>query len=708
MTSPETHDFDALLGDLEAASNVPAKRRHISIKPTVQQVTSVLYNRGALPDELARLVSLIATRNELDQASLGAIVRSLYPSAKVGDEPVLRLVGALGHGQLKPALALQGLFLRWIVMVYHLLENPNILSRAYSVLFNLLDTAAIRPQLCHLLALITRRKHVTPFRIQAILGLSRQTGNDPPLTGLLRVFKNYYPEIIVGEVTKGRASNFKHPDPQWRIRLDEIQQRRIEHHDDGGPQNGFAVNHALGRLMKGAKALIIPAVHTQHAQENSVTLEEIDNPNAFVENLDKIELPTQLVAVMADPLLQKLLLLRPDADAFSRVSSWMLACLDDVSSGSADPSTLVDMVDVVHDYVLGTKSFPPLLLTFFDLFFKVWDGVDKREMILETVEFAPLMKFTEIYQSLFKPLETSILNNSADSQVYLLKFYTGLLRRWSIVLRSEDDLDSLPVGSVAELVVHVNKLALTLTQTSPTIPTYLAIVDFYECNAATFSQPKVLKHLAITIPPALVVYLLFFSNSIEVLSRLCSILATYKQSWEAVMTPSSPSSRPLLPREREHINTFNAFLMDICNCLWRNRAFATSDTDTNAQGCNLPASTKPAITKYLRSIDPGSNTLGLNSLFGLSNSPVLSLQAISSMRELEDAEIEQSQEELLARHAGPVTHGSLDRLRKNGGLKLSWEAYRSNVLRYLEAKGLPGIPELMYNTMKNLMKERNQ
>lgn len=41
------------------------------------------------------------------------------------------------------------------------------------------------------------------------LALSRQTGSEPALTGLLRVFKNYYPEIIVGEVTRGRAAAFK-------------------------------------------------------------------------------------------------------------------------------------------------------------------------------------------------------------------------------------------------------------------------------------------------------------------------------------------------------------------------------------------------------------------------------------------------------------------------------------------------------------------
>lgn len=97
-----------------------------------------------MPDELARLVDLLTVPNYLDQASLAAIVRNLYPSAKVSDDTVLRFVGALGHGQLKPSLSLQSLFLRWLVMVYHLLENPAVLSQTYAVLFNLLDTAAIR------------------------------------------------------------------------------------------------------------------------------------------------------------------------------------------------------------------------------------------------------------------------------------------------------------------------------------------------------------------------------------------------------------------------------------------------------------------------------------------------------------------------------------------------------------------------------------
>jgi centromere protein I len=84
-------------------------------------------------------------------------------------------------------------------------------------------------------------------------------------------------------------------------------------------------------------------------------LEEIDSAETFVKQLDKIELPTQLVAVFADPLLQKFLLLRPDAEASSRISNWLMACLADVAGGDADSDLLADMLEVVHEYVLRVK-----------------------------------------------------------------------------------------------------------------------------------------------------------------------------------------------------------------------------------------------------------------------------------------------------------------------------------------------------------------
>lgn len=229
------------------------------------KLTSLLYSSGALPDEVDRLVELMVKPNHLDQASLGAMVGNLYPAVKVTSTVVLKVVGALGHGQLKPSLTLQAHLLRWLVMVYHVLEDPALLSRAYAVLFNLLDTAAVRGPLCQLLALVTRRKHVSPYRIQSLLQLVRQTGGDASLVGLLRVFKNYYPEVVLGE-TRGRVATVKPADVQWHARLLEIQRERKladKPRAEETEQKAFSVLRTADGRGKGP----LPGVQTLHAQE---------------------------------------------------------------------------------------------------------------------------------------------------------------------------------------------------------------------------------------------------------------------------------------------------------------------------------------------------------------------------------------------------------------------------------------------------------
>ena len=121
-----------------------AKRRETNVKPHVETLNALSYDRGLLPEELDELVDLITTPNHLDQASLASIIRNLYPAAPVNDDVITKIIGSLGHGRSKPSLAIQGALLKWLIMIYHVMQNRNALSRGYSVLFNLLDTAALR------------------------------------------------------------------------------------------------------------------------------------------------------------------------------------------------------------------------------------------------------------------------------------------------------------------------------------------------------------------------------------------------------------------------------------------------------------------------------------------------------------------------------------------------------------------------------------
>ncbi|PNH60528.1 hypothetical protein VD0002_g7125 [Verticillium dahliae] len=694
MASGDEAELRDLINDVVQAAKIPAKKRFVSIKPTIENLTSRAYDQGLLPDALSELISLITKPSHLDQASLNSLINNLYPSSRVSSDVILRVIGCLGRGELKPSLPIQAGLLRWLVMVYQTIETPAILSQSYAILFNLLDTAAIRPHLCHLLAVITRRKHVRPFRIQAILGLSRRTGHDPALTGLLRIFKDYYPEIIVGDAIKGKASAFKHPDTQWRDRLGEIQRDYAQRSTaaNSQPQSGFTVSRHAAGGGRGPRPSGIPAVHTSYADETSVTLEEIDSADRLAQTLEKIEVPNQLAAVLADPLLQKLVALRKDDVMSRRIVHWLDALLDDVVSGNADAKTFEDTMEVLQDYVSRVKETPPVVLNFLAKLFERWDGVEAQGHILGILQYTTLSRFDELERLLFQPLE-KCLPRTPSNQILLLDTYRGLLHNWTSVLLALGSIPSdTPFDAVRQLQIHANALTLSLIQACPSTATNGAVLAFYEQVAATPSPPPLHPHVRIAIPSPALVSLVFFSPSLGNVSRLTGVLARYKTAFDAAMARSKTAYTSA------DLRTFNSFLMDLCNCLWRGRAF--NATDTNALGCLAP---RAATSRFQRYAEDVGSDLALPLLFGLSHSPLLSLQSISCVRALEDEAFRGDGGVMIAtRHAGPVTQASLQRLAAARGLPLKWAEYRLQVLRHLEREGFVGVMDFMKNILKVL------
>lgn len=199
----------------------------------------------------------------------------------------------------------------------------------------------------------------------------------------------------------------------------------------------------------------------------------------------------------------------------------------------------------------------------------------------------------------------------------------------------------------------------------------------------------------IATPTPQTIYLLtFLAPSLPTLSGLCSILARQKVAYETM----PPDARP-------HIIAFNGFLMDICNLLWRSRAFNT--TDTNASGCLLPPSLLPALESYPASLSPSHPPL--SALFSLSHHPVLAALSIATLRQVEDEHGEHNDHDhgsragIRLRHAGPVTQKSLGMLAEEGGVRMGWKEYRLQVLGWLAERGVEGVGALMGCTMKGLM-----
>ncbi|KAH8149893.1 uncharacterized protein LAJ45_06045 [Morchella importuna] len=660
------NDIEELVNQLREAASTRNSLSKSDITDAIEKLSQHASVRGLADDALENLIGILTkTPCYLDQSAISNIVKVLFPQRKVSEDVVIKIVGCFGQGQSKPSLATQALLLRWLVMVYDILESYTALSQLYGVLFNLLDMITLRSHLCHLLSLLTRRKHVKPFRIQALLEFKRNLGNEQPLNGLLQVFKDYYPDVIVGDIAPTKVGLFSHPNPEWMQKLLLIQESSAADYSGPSEASSFRIVRKVGG--QGTKRqktnhLALPEVHTFHATEASVTLEEVENVDDFVNKLDKLELPNQLVAALEDPLLRKLLQLKPSDAATSRINNWLAACLSDELRSSQTPTPgsadrTAKLLSKILEYTHSTKKLLPAVEGFLYQYLQSWDGKSHKEYILGLLSLLSLRGFEELYDKFFEPVDLR-LNTTDSSTSSLINFYTELLHQWRVTYRNSEMLEVEGLA-LRKYMAHVSQICLAGQVAFPGssfIPN--AILCFYECASSLPWQNGLFR---ISLPPDQLVYIFLFAGDVMMLSRIAGILSKYKRAFELTLKKSSSDSGPE-EYPREYVNHFNGFLMDICNLVWRNRAFKAggpeSKQDQNAHGCTLPENVISLLNKAADSREES-----LMTLFSLSHSAVLAQLSAECLRGMENA-----QPNIKARHSGPVTQKSLALLASNGGL----------------------------------------
>lgn len=298
----------------------------------------------------------------MDQGTTTALINNLYPQQRVSPKLVTQVVCCLGPSKSKPTPATQSLLVRWLILTYDISEDKTHLGKLYAVLFNHLDMISLRRPLCHLLSLITRRKHVKPFRIQALMELIRiSAGDEKDLVILLKVFKNYYPEIVIGNLGGPRraASIFKHPDPEWVSHAGILQTISLEK-SEASKGSGMQIAHRNG-AKRSKIEVVIPVLQTSHVSSKHTSLEEIRDTNHFVDKIDKIELPNQIISMLGNTMAQKYLHLAQSKAADHRLDEWLRNFLQDKldqrqeGDDNEDSGILSDLLEFVEGYAAYTK-----------------------------------------------------------------------------------------------------------------------------------------------------------------------------------------------------------------------------------------------------------------------------------------------------------------------------------------------------------------
>lgn len=341
------------------------------------------------------------------------------------------------------------------------------------------------------------------------------------------------------------------------------------------------------------------------------------------------------------------------------------------------------------------------------------------------MQFLPKGPYDELRKDYLDLLDAAVLNYTISSRTSLLDFYAKLIRQWGIDLRTESP--SFAAGGfkpLVALVTHVEFLLLSLMEIPNTIqsnqnteifrPVTTSILDLYSDLAELYSHASSNGNIRLTVPLPPAIYSLAFTSNLAQISRLCSILATYKNSFEsslASQTLQSPDKSAGGFYAPEMVGLYNGYIMDLCNLVWRNRAL--NSDDQNAHGCLIPEVTKNAFTEYINDANeilkhrrgrpegPAFNhSLGL--MFSLSHHVALASHSAACFAAFEDEQsFEHEGRQLIKK---PVTQKTLTALEKEG-VKLTWQEYRMRMLDWLDDMGSDGIGKLMRSTMKALRKE---
>ena len=91
----------------------------------------------------------------------------------------------------------------------------------------------------------------------------------------------------------------------------------------------------------------------------SLALENINGVNDFIDKLEKIDLPDQMISILIDPLMQKYVMLRGLEIARTRVDQWLSLVFDSelqsLREGKPMTAKAVEILSKIPDFTRGTK-----------------------------------------------------------------------------------------------------------------------------------------------------------------------------------------------------------------------------------------------------------------------------------------------------------------------------------------------------------------
>ncbi|PKC08095.1 Mis6-domain-containing protein [Rhizophagus irregularis] len=683
------------------AQNASVKDVKKNVKNQIVELVKLVSENGLEVAQLAAVLNILFV-GKLECVDIKRLVKILLPRANVPNFLIIKVLSNLGNKGLN--YNVQALLLRWIIIVYNVIEDHSQLIKFYGVIFHYMEYDTLRPFLCHILYLMTRREHVKPYRIRKLIDLRTRFGPEPHLLGLLTLYKDFFPNLVTIRIPPIKNATFKCPDVEWFQLFNQIQ-RKWNYNIMNNPITRSSSFKPTAKRRK-LDHVEIPKACTFNATRNSITLEEIMNIESLASSIDKIDLPSQLASVLENRMLQHIVVCNPEKVTIARISYWLEQCLmelvywnDNTAETKARLNSLLMKLVALTEFM---KELLPVIQEFLVKYIQTWDGIEHQEAIFKLLSFLRPEPFEQLSEKFFTPLQNLHEKLSSSWKARLIRCYTDLFTHWILfqennfgennneIEKSENSFLNLSIKgdysrTIQGFIHHVNQVSIISLESTN---------DDLEVQHAIFSAFEAIANLQmnynwnrVVIPSSSIVYRAFFSSSGMSLSRICGIILQYKEAFD-----KNPQQNVSL-HCRSYINYFNSFVMDICNCLWRNRPF--NKTDKNSKGFQLD-------DDIIRKLQETCNE-DWTSCYSLTHLPSFAALSKSCIQDLEE-----STPNIKRRLTLPATQFSLKDISTAGGLQISFNDYRVHFLNVLYKLGFVGIHDFLYQSLTSLSKLKNK
>ncbi|XP_073255780.1 centromere protein I-like [Porites lutea] len=579
----------------------PKVRIKVETALAVEKIESVAFSDGLQPEQLLNLVKL-GTSGKYGDSISSRIIKCLIPQGAVPSLAVVIAVSRICTNKL--SMNVKALLVRWMLIIFNLIDDLRDVHSLYGILFLFLESDLLFPHICHLLYYLTRKEDVRPFRIRKLLDLQNRLGIKPYLAGLLSVYKIHCPNLVtIAMPASNKKLWFKQSDSSWKEAVKKVQSKYNHQTSlDSYFLRAEKPDKAPAAKRRKLRSSSIPVVQTTSISEKKISVEQLSSFNDLLGNIDSIEFPSQVACVLNSPFLQHVLTSNPDFVMLQRLNFWLNHSLyEDFLSGpsseSVDPNSLV-LLQKLKQFTCFLQESIPAVEAFLVRYLYTWNGSDFRPLVLQLVTRLSLWPFQRLNDLVLEPLRKLFFSSQVYVKCQVLYCFTELLRNFlavelprqqellqeeqskrardltSVSLFVEDEVESFdPLKTIYDFIHFVDRICVVALQVEGDHALLQHwILNFFELVSTShrqFSLPFVL------IPSSGIIYRMLFSNNSMAVSRLCHIIVNYKKEFESLKISQGESqSTPLaFPDGFQSIQRFNQYILDICDSLWRNKAF---------------------------------------------------------------------------------------------------------------------------------------